>query len=388
MLQKVPWSCSGGDKERNVVKVGIDASFLGNHAGLGGYLRRVIRALARVDPDGDYTLFTNTSDPGGPLPDIGSMHRVTVPGRNAIARNGIILPLMLARHGVDVFHAQYLAPPLCPSKIVVTIHDLIHERYPDFYPPGIVKRFRVVVPLTVRRASAIITDSEYSKRDIVRRYRVAPEKVTVALCAADSIFQPIHDEGRLAAVRARYGTGETFLLCVGSIERRKNLRALIAAYVKLRQADTTRAKLVLVGSEGWLNDDIFTAARDSGYDGDLVFTGYIPAEDLVALYNAATVFVYPSLFEGFGMPPLEAMACGTPVVTSNASSLPEVVGEAALTVDPHDIEALAKAMAMALGNEALRSELGNRGLRRAAEFSWESTARTISHVYREVAKMR
>ena len=214
------------------------------------------------------------------------------------------------------------------------------------------------------------------------RYRVSPEKVVVAPCAADPIFQPVHDAARLAAVRERYGTVENFILCVGNLQPRKNLKTLVDAYVRLRRAGATRHKLVLVGRHVWLYDETFAPARASGIADELIFTGYMPDEDLVALYNAAELFVYPSIFEGFGLPPLEAMACGTPVVTSNTSALPEVVGEAALTVDPLDAEALATAMAAVLGNAGLRTWLGAQGLKRAAAFSWETTARTILEVYR------
>jgi glycosyltransferase involved in cell wall biosynthesis len=200
------------------------------------------------------------------------------------------------------------------------------------------------------------------------------------------MFRPLHDEAQLAEVRARYGTGERFVLFVGALKPTKNLGTVIAAYVRLRRADTTRHRLVLVGgTTAWLREDIFAAARASRYGDDIVFTGYVPDDDLVALYNAADLFVSPSLFEGFGLPPLEAMACGTPVVTSNTTSLPEVVGDAALMVDPLDVEALAGAMNAVLADEALRARLSQWGLARAAAFSWESTARTVLGVYRSIA---
>jgi glycosyltransferase involved in cell wall biosynthesis len=227
----------------------------------------------------------------------------------------------------------------------------------------------------------VLTLSEFSRQDIVRRYGVPPEKVVVAPCAADPMFRPLHDEARLADVRARYGTGERFILCVGNLQPRKNLGTLIDAYVRLRRANATRHKLVLIGRTAWLYDDIFAVARASGYAGELVFTGYVPDEDLVALDNAADLVVYPSIFEGFGLPPLEAMACGTPVVTAQGSSFPEVVGDAALTVDPLDAEALATAIATLLSDAGLRARFSARGLERAATFSWEASARAIAAVY-------
>jgi glycosyltransferase involved in cell wall biosynthesis len=362
--------------------VGIDAHALGS--GLGGnetYIRNVVRALAAVDSDGDYTLFLSPPLPGGPLAGAERTRRVVVRPHNPLVRIPISFPLALARERIDVVHVQYVAPPLCPARIVVSVHDLAYEHYPQFFSPAEAARFRALVPLTIRRAAGVLTLSEFSKRDIVQRYCVPPEKVVVAPCAADPMFRPLHDAARLANVRERYGTGERFILCVGNLQPRKNLGTLIAAYVHLRRADATRHRLVLVGRKAWLYDDIFAVARASGYAGELVFTGYVPDADVAALYNAADLFVYPSLFEGFGLPPLEAMACGTPVVTANTSSFPEVVGDAALTVDPLDAEALAGAMAAALRDAGLRARLSARGLRQAARFSWEATARIIAASY-------
>jgi glycosyltransferase involved in cell wall biosynthesis len=363
-------------------RVGIDAHALGS--GLGGnetYIRNVIRALVTVDPDGAYTLFLSPPPPQGPIAGAERMGRVMVRPHTPLVRIPVSFPLALARERIDVVHVQYVAPPLCPARIVVSVHDLAYEHYPQFFSRAEVARFRALVPWTIRRAAAVLTLSEFSRQDIVRRYGVPPEKVVVAPCAADPMFRPLHDEARLADVRARYGTGERFILCVGNLQPRKNLRTLIDAYVRLRRADATRHKLVLVGRKAWLYDDIFAVARASGYAGELVFTGYVPDEDLVALDNAADLFVYPSLFEGFGLPPLEAMACGTPVVTAQGSSFPEVVGDAALTVDPLDAEALAGAIATMLRDAGLRARFSARGLQRAATFSWEASARAIAAIY-------
>ena len=364
------------------MRVGIDAHALGSR--LGGnetYIRNVIRALAAVDPDGDYTLFVGESLPPETIPGAERMRRVVVRPHNPLVRVPISLPLAVLRARSEVLHVQYVAPPLCAARVVVSVHDIAYERYPEFFTPAEVARFRALVPLTIRRAAAVLTLSEFSKRDIVRRYCVPPEKVVVAPCAADPMYRPLRDEARIAETRTRYGTGEHFILCVGNVQPRKNLRRLIEAYVRLRRAGATRHKLVLVGKKAWLADDTFAAARESGYAEELVFTGYVPDDDLVALYNAAELFVYPSIFEGFGLPPLEAMACGTPVVTSNTSSFPEVVGDAALTADPLDVEALAAAMAAALSDADLRARLAAQGLERATMFSWEETARIIAGVY-------
>jgi glycosyltransferase involved in cell wall biosynthesis len=289
---------------------------------------------------------------------------------------------------IEVLHAHYAGPPVCPAPVVLSLHDIAYERYPQFFPHDLLRHLRAIVPPAIRRAAVVLTLSEFSKRDIVRRYCLPAEKVVVAGCAADPIFRPMQDEAHLAAVRAHYGTGAPFILCVGNLEPRKNLGTLIAAYLRLRRVDIIRHKLVLVGRKAWLYDDIFATARASGYADELVFTGYVPDEDLVALYNAADLFVYPSIFEGFGLPPLEAMACGTPVITSNTSALPETVGDAALMVDPLDGEALARAIAAVLGDAGLREQLSTRGRQRAGAFSWEATARIIRGVYQDVHARR
>ncbi len=367
------------------MRIGIDARMLGSGKGGGEtYVRNMIQGLSVVDPDDDYTLFLNESLPEGVVPGAERMRQVVVP-RHSRVPNPVSFSLALARARVDVAHAQYMAPWPWPVRVVVSLHDIAYERYPRFFDPGTVAGFRTYVPLTLRRARMVLTLSDFCKGEIVRRYRVPPEKVAVTFCAANPIFHPLRDPTRLADVCARYGTGERFILCVGNLEPRKNLRAMIEAYVRLRRADTTRHRLVLVGRKGWLYDEIFAAARASGYADDLVFTDYVPNANLVALYNAADVFVYPSIYEGFGIPPLEAMACGTPVVCSNTSSLPEVVGDAALMVDPFDVEALAGAVARVLDDADLRAQLTARGPARAAAFSWEKTACIIAEAYQAAA---
>lgn len=364
------------------MRVGISAHTLGtNTGGIETFVRGSIRGLGAVDPRGDYTLFLSPPLPTDPVEGSERMRRVVVPTRHTLLRNAVTFPLALAKERIDVVHVQYAAPPLCPSRIVVSVYDLIHEYHPDFYTRDVLLQYRALVPFTIRRAAIVHTVSEYSKRDIVRRYCVPPDKVAVTLCAADPLFRQIHDEQRLADVRLRYHTGDHFILYVGNIERRKNLKTLIEAYVRLRQTDATRHNLVLVGRNAWLYDDIFATARTSGYADELVFTGYVPKDDLIALYNAASLFVYPSLFEGFGIPPLEAMACGTPVVCSNASSLPEVVDDAAIMVDPLAVDELAAAIARTLRDDDLRRQLIARGLQRTAMFTWEKAAQRLVEIY-------
>jgi glycosyltransferase involved in cell wall biosynthesis len=371
------------------MRVGIDARVMGMQMGGGDTCtRNLVRTLASVDPDTEYMLFLTPRQATLDLPGTEHMRRAVVGPENLQVRIPFTLPYAAARAGIDVLHAHFLAPPLNRARNVVTIHDISFERYPRFFTKSFVAQYRAIMPLVVRQAAMVLTGSEYSRQHMVRRYRVDPAKVVVAPYAADPIFKRLRDDSHVQAIRARYRTGDRFVLCVGEIQPRKNLKTLIEAYVRLRRAGATRHRLVLVGKSAWLYDDTFAAARASGYQDELVFTGYVPDEDLVALYNAADLFVYPSLFEGFGLPPLEAMACGTPVVASNTSSLPEVVGDAGLLVDPLDVEALAAAMADALANTALQHTLTERGIQRAATFSWERTARIVAAVYRAVYQGR
>ncbi len=380
------------------MRVGIGAYALeektGGHA---NYVRSLIHALGRLNLSDEYSLFF-TTDPtpetAGGLPRqmrrVGIMTRpLTLPvpyWQGGLASTRIVVPTgaesrAVRREKVDVMHVQLAAPLLFGAPLVLTLHDLAFERYPQFFTPDVAMKLRIRVPLTVRRAAFVVVDADYTKHDLIRRYKTPEDKVVVAPCAADPMYAVLHDDAPLRAVRDQYGTGERFILCVGDLQPRKNLRTLIDAYVRLRRAGTTTVKLVLVGRVAWLTDDIFTAARESGYTDDLVFTGYVPDADLVALYNAATVFVYPSVFEGFGLPLLEAMACGTPVVCGNRSALPETVGEAALMVDPEDAEAMATAIGQVLNDEATATELCQRGPEQAARFSWDATARIIHDVY-------
>ncbi|MBM4466901.1 MAG: glycosyltransferase family 4 protein, partial [Chloroflexi bacterium] len=243
--------------------------------------------------------------------------------------------------------------------------------------------------LSARKARRVIAISQSTQRDVVRLLGVPPDKVEVVYCGLDEAFRPLAKD-QVAAFRSKRGLPERFILFVGTIEPRKNVTRLIEAFATLRPCDpaTLRPcdpatlKLAIGGAKGWFYEDVFARVEELGLEDKVMFPGYIPASELPLWHNAAELFVYPSLYEGFGLPPLEAMACGTPVVAANTSSLPEVVGQAGLTVDPLDVEGLAEAMRRALGDEALRQEMRERGLQRAKGFSWTKTAQETVQVYR------
>jgi glycosyltransferase involved in cell wall biosynthesis len=270
---------------------------------------------------------------------------------------------------------------------VVTIHDCIHLRFPQYLPKrGALAYARAQMGAAASRSNRILTVSEASKRDILEFFKVAPEKITVIYNGIDERFATEPPADKMRAVEERYQLQGEFALYVGNVKPHKNVERLLDAFHLVRQSGLHDLKLVVIG------DDIskYAALRRAVHRYNLHkyvrFLGFLPDETLAVVYRLAAVFVFPSLYEGFGLPPLEAMACGTPVVTSNVSSLPEVVGDAALLVDPYSAEAIADAMRRVLTDTSLRSDLRARGLARAGEFSWEQSARRVREIYDEVAR--
>ncbi len=369
------------------MRIGIDAHAIGSQStGNETYIKNLILALAEIDRFNEYVLFFTRPEVArqweGRFPNV----RVQlIRPHTPYARIPVSFPLAMYRAGVDLIHVQYTAPPFCHKPIVVTIHDLSFEHFPQFFTPRERFFFRRTIPHTARRAAKVLTVSEYSRRDIINTYRLPPEKVVVTPNGVGPEFKPTRDMGRLQAVRRKYGIERPYLLSVGNLQPRKNLARLIKAYSQLREmVEDFRHQLVIVGKRAWLHRNILHEAHRSRYAEDVVFTGYVPEDDLPALYSGATVFLYPSIFEGFGLPVLEAMACGTPVITSNSSSLPEVVGEAGLMVDPYDEDAWVRTILRVVEDRQLWGELAERSVRRAARFSWRRTAELTLAVYREV----
>jgi glycosyltransferase involved in cell wall biosynthesis len=285
--------------------------------------------------------------------------------------------------GATLFHAtEHLLLPLRGTPTVLTVHDLIFRRYPAHHKRLNRWYLNATMPLFCRRAGHIIAVSEQSKRDLIEAYGVSPDKITVIYEAADLRFCPQPAE-TVADVRARYSLPDRYLLFVGTIEPRKNLGRVLAAFERLHAADLTGA-LVIVGKRGWLYDDFFARLEESPAKQAVIFPGFIPDADLPAVYAGAQVLAFPSEFEGFGLPVLEAMACGTPAVCSNTSSLPEVTGDAALLIDPVDVDALTDALRRVLNDPALAANLRSRGLAQAARFSWARAAEETLAVYRRV----
>lgn len=339
----------------------------------------LLSALVRRDSGHEFVAYFASPEAAAPWHGLsGRLTTVPLALRGSIARLVAELPLRCLRDRADVLHVQYFAPPVSPVPFVPMVHDVSYAIHPDTFSRRDRARFKMGIPWTVRRARRILTVSEHSKGDIVARYGVLPEQVDVAYPGVDPVeFSPDPTPAD-AGVLAAHGIRPPYVLAVGNIQPRKNLVRLLGAYARVRQARPDLAhELVLVGKPALRHGLVEEAVRAGRLDGYVRHTGYVPRQDLPALYRQAEAFCYPSLYEGFGLPVLEAMACGTPVVTSRNSSLPEVAGGAALLADPTDESSIATALIEVLGSAAVRSKLSLAGPERARLFSWDATAGAV-----------
>jgi|KBSSwiStaDraftv2_1062776.scaffolds.fasta_scaffold41791_3 glycosyltransferase involved in cell wall biosynthesis len=350
--------------------------------GVGYYTEHLLHHLAKVSADDEIVVISNRPvDTTVPLPP--RVRIVTSSSRvPRIAWMQMVAPRLLRRLGVDVAHFTNGMVPLAPSvPTVVTIHDMSLTMFPKYHPPRRVLLNRPLVDMAARRASAIITVSESAKRDIVRLYGSQAERIHVVHEAAAPSFRPVHDPALLDRVRQRYGLAERFILYVGTIEPRKNLPKLIEGFASRRKSGQLPHQLVCAGPYGWLSRDIEDLIDRLEIDDAVRFTGYVPFDDLAALYSLAEMFVFPSLYEGFGLPVIEAMACGTPVVTGKVAALAEVGGGAVEQVARLDADSLGDAMVRLADDRGRRETLSALGLHRAQMFSWERAARETLKVY-------
>ena len=369
--------------------IAIDAHSVG--AQLGGnesYAINLIEALAEIDQTNRYTLYVTKQAAIDRFDKRWPNFKVkqTLP-HTPLVRIPLTLSRELRRNPVDVLHVQYTAPPFAPCPVVTTIHDLAFEHLPETFNRRSWMQMRLTVRMTARRAAHIITVSEYSRRDISATYGIAPQRITVTPEAAPPNFLPVDNETELRRIRESYGIQENYILSLCSIQPRKNLVRLIEAYSCLRgvRPGFKLPQLVLAGKRGWLDSETFRAAERNALGNDLLFTGYVAERDLPGLYSGAICFVYPSYFEGFGLPVVEAMQCGVPVIAGNRTSLPEVVGEAGLLFDPFDTQALVKALAHVIDDSEYRAGLRSKGLERARNFNWKTTAQLTLGVYERAA---
>jgi glycosyltransferase involved in cell wall biosynthesis len=356
-------------------------------AGINNYIYQLLHHLAQVDLDNQYTAFLGESrfiTDGDIRLQVSKLPTVRPAVR--VFWEQFIQPVVLASQKVDLLHAlAFVVPLLSPCPTVVTIYDLSFIHFPDAFRPWNRLYLSFFTAWSARRARRVIAISESTRRDVVSRFGLPAERVDVVHCGVDGLFRPL-PAAEIESFRQRRGLPGEFIFFIGTLEPRKNLETLVRAYARLlarcRDSGGDAPKLVIGGAKGWYYERVFAAVEELGLVRHVIFPGYVAQEELPWWYGAATLFVYPSYHEGFGLPVLEAMRCGLPVITSNVSSLPEVAGDAGLLVGPMDVEELAEAMYRLLQDAALREELSQLGLERAAHFSWERTARETVSVYR------
>jgi glycosyltransferase involved in cell wall biosynthesis len=370
------------------MKIGINTYFFKFPAsGSGQYLLHLLQALAEVDQENTYILLGPhpISEKTGTL--IKFPHVVTpVPRlarRNASIENLVweqfSAPSAARKANVDLFHVPYFAPPFFPSSPgVITIHDVIPLRLPQYRTDPKMKAYLQLITRAARKATLIITISQHAKRDMIDALKIPAERIRVIYEAAGDEYRPINDAEVLAKMRARYELNGRYILYLGGLDLRKNVPQLVRAFAQLyQQLGDPDLQLLIAGNpdkqSGSLFPDPRPVAANLGMTGQIIYR-FIEEEDKPAIYSGASVFVFPSLYEGFGLTPLEAMSCGTPVICSNRTSLPEVVGDAAIILDPDNIHEMVDAMHSVLTNSELRADLHARSLQRAAQFNWRKTA--------------
>jgi glycosyltransferase involved in cell wall biosynthesis len=374
--------------------IGIDASRVAVAARTGTehYTYELLAALARIDRTSRYTLYCNQRPAA--LPPLGpnfALRQIAFPRLWTHAR----LSAELALHPPDVLfipaHVLPLGAPIRRrTRTVVTIHDMGYLHFPAAHTRQQRAYLRLSTLWSARAADHLIAISGATRDDLVRYAGARPDKISVIHHGLSERFRPVEDPERIAAARARYGIGERYFLYLGTVQPRKNLERLIEAFASAGVSNPTPQRpapspqLVIAGKKGWLTEAIERRAADLGLAGRVIFTGYMPDDDVPALLSGALAFVFPSLYEGFGMPVLEAMACGAPVLTSTTSSLPEVAGDAALLADPADTAAIAAGLARLASDPQLRGELRARGLQRAAQFTWARCAEQTLAVLRSL----
>ncbi len=371
--------------------IGIDGIPLKDiKTGVGHYTFELARSLALASPTDQLEIVSPFSFfPGGysedPLDGWPPNLRLTQVKVNVWARNWwtIGLPRYIKRRSFDLFHGTNFDIPLwkrCPA--ILTIHDLSDFLYPETHEARGVWRARRRLPFMARTATQIVTHSESVRREVIEHLQVSREKVIAIPAAARSVFRPLPPDQTIET-RKRLGVEDEFLLFVGTIEPRKNLIVLLNAYRELLSATELHPQLVIAGKKGWLTDSLFSSLRELGIEERVLFTGYLSDNDLCALYSSCRVFIYPSKYEGFGLPPLEAMACGAPVIASSIPSIREVTGETARLVAPAGSDDLAQAIVTLLRDENESQRLSVAGLKRAQQFSWNRTAQLMLGVYHQ-----
>jgi glycosyltransferase involved in cell wall biosynthesis len=384
-----------------MMRIGIDATALPSRpVGAGNYIIQLIRAIARSNsvvqpfPAGnqlkglEFVVFVQKSRLDLlQVDETPNLHLIVIPDLSPFMRlvwEQISFPLLVKNQHLDLLHSLHYTMPLAyPGRTVVTFHDMTFFLFPHHHTLPKRYFFRFFIRLSSRKATALIADSENTRQDTIRLAGVSPGKIFTVPLGVTQEFRLILDKTIRQHVRQKYHLPQHFILFVGTIEPRKNLPILLQAYASVADQITDH-RLVVVGPMGWMVNKIIEQSGQLSISDKLDFTGYVEQEDLPLIYNLADVFIYPSVYEGFGLPVLEAMACGTPVITSNVSSMPEIVGDAGVLITPNDSRTLAQSMLELINDPITRQRLSIKGQERAAAFSWKRTAEKTVEVYRQV----
>jgi glycosyltransferase involved in cell wall biosynthesis len=366
------------------MRLAVDAHAIGRHlTGNEVYVRSLLSAFADLDGKSDFLAYVT-----GPLGEAGIPSRFATRqiAANPFVRLGFDLPRRLRIDRPDLLHVQYTAPLFCPVPTVVTVHDVSFLERPEYFTASRAMQLRITVARSVKQAARVLTVSEFARESIVRAYNLAPDKIVVTPDAASPSFRAINRAAAAQRVRERFRLNNPYVLTVGDLQPRKNHIGLIQAFAKLmKDQPQLTHELVLAGKDTWFGGKVREAARESGVGSRIRFTGFVSDDDLLQLYNACECFAFPSFYEGFGIPVLEAMACGRAVICSNSSAIPEVADGAALLFNPEKNEEMVRALADVLKDSQLRTRMERLGLKRASYFSWRKTAEMTLKVYRQVA---
>lgn len=360
--------------------IGIDGHMLGDKSGGNeSYYSNILRAM-EISEDDQIYLFVNKNANVKEFETKFQIIRFT--SSSSFRRNFVELDKLCRKYHIEVLHTQYFIPFIRSCKVVCTIHDICFEHYKDIFTKKEYIRQKVLIPYAAKHSEYVFTVSEHAKKDIIAHYHLSPERVIVTYNAVNENFKVLEEkELNEEGLRRQFKIGnDPYILSVGNLQPRKNLPRLIEAYGLWKKETGNRSKLVIVGKKAWMFSDVLKAAAENK---DILFTDYVSEEDLIRLYNAATCFIYPSFFEGFGIPPLEAMACGTPVAVANATSLPEVVGGAGLYFDPFNVDKIKDAINQLMSISVDREKYIQLGYMQAKKFSWKNSADIWNQTYKK-----
>lgn len=366
------------------MRFSVDAHAIGQHlTGNETYIRNLLNCFAALDRESDFITYLSRYSAFSEVPERFHKRRIA---ENPFVRLGLDLPRKLRQDAPDLLHVQYTAPWFCRVPVVVSVHDVSFLEHPEYFTFARATQLRITVRRTVKRAVRVLTPSEFSKQSIIRAYGLGEEKVVVVPIAVSSSFRPIARENAQRRVQSLFGLPSPFILTVGDLQPRKNYLKLIQAFEELVRAHPQIPHhLVVVGKETWYSPVVKATAARSSAANRIHFTGFISNEELLRFYGACDLFVYPSFYEGFGLPILEAMACGRAVACSNTSAMPEVADSAALLFDPESAPEMTRAMGDLLLDGQLRSRMERMGAHHATLFSWERSASKTLDIYYEVA---